>query len=137
MPFKVFASALSGLLAATSMPSGGPAPSVPRQLAQATRMAEHQAYFARQLTALRRRIDRQERIGLLRSGPATFMREDLTRIWVDLDQLAYRGAALSPQEYASYCAMLRRVERRLAPERTPPPRPLSRRTAAPAFRVAS
>ena len=136
MPFKVFVFALSGMLAATALPSGR-SPSAARAPAPVARMAQYRAYFARELTELRRRIDRQERIGLLRNGPATFMREDLTRIWIDLDRLAGRGAGLSPQEYASYRAMLRRVERRLGPEGLPPPRPLSRRTEAPAFRAAS
>lgn len=72
-----------------------------------------QALFARRLEDLSQRIDRQQRAGLLSTGQATFMQQDLTRVWDGIGAILRRSPSLSPQEQASYGAMVRRVEMRL------------------------
>ena len=117
MNHKILVLALSGAIAVTGMPIP-PATSIPAYAAQrrlmASRGVQQQAYFARRLTLVAERLDRQRRAGLIAAGPAAFMRDDLTRIWIGMDRYVQRGAALTPDERRSYCAMLRRVEQRLA-----------------------
>jgi hypothetical protein len=113
----MFVLALSGAIAVAGLPvppaTSSSAYAAERRL-MASRAVQQQAYFARRLTLLGERLDRQRRAGLVAPGPAAFMRDDLTRIWNGVDQYVQRGAALSPDERRSYCAMLRRIEQRLA-----------------------
>jgi hypothetical protein len=117
MPHKIFVLALSGAIAAAGMPIPS-ATSIPsyathRRLVT-TRALEQQAYFARRLTVASQRLDQRQRAGLIAPGPAAFMRQDLERVWNGVDRYVQRGAALTPEERESFCAMLRRVEKRLA-----------------------
>jgi hypothetical protein len=121
MNHKFLVLALSGAIAVTGKPIPR-ATSIPAYAAQrrlmASRVLQQQAYFARRLTLVGDRLDRGRRAGLIAAGPAAFMRDDLTRIWNGVDRYVQRGAALTPDERRSYCAMLRRVERRLAQAET-------------------
>ena len=140
MPQRIFALALSGLLTFADMPDARPSASVANHRREsAARALQQQAYFARRLTEVLAKINRRQRAGLLRQGPASFMRQDLTRISVGVDRFVQQGEALSAQEEASYVAMLRRVEQRLAPGRVRASRRpvVSPRTGVPAFPAAS
>lgn len=95
-----------------------PAPATgPTYAPQRPRLASgvaQQAYFARRLIQTGQRIDQRQRAGLIASGPATFMRQDLARVRDGVGRTFARGVALKPGERDSYDLMLRRVERRIA-----------------------
>lgn len=103
--------------------------------------AGQQAYFIARLERLSDAIDEGERSRAVARGPAAFMRQDLDRVWLELNRILRLDGRLRAQQYASCDAMLSKIDRRLIAaslQRKPAPIParLNRRTAGPASRAA-
>ena len=117
------------------------APASERDRMYAAKGAEQQAYFTARLARLAEAIDRHKRTGALPRGPATFMRQDLDRVWSEMDRIIEQDGRLRPQQQASCAAMLSRVERRLLAadlrrRMVPMPLRVSRRRVTPESRAA-
>ncbi len=105
------------MLAASLIGVGTGVDSRPRMsfaIAQSPTGQLQQSQFSRRLTRMAAAIDRAERSNRIANGPATFMRQDLDRIWSGVTTGIAQQGALTQPEYASYQAMLDRVAARLA-----------------------
>ena len=117
-------------------------PDLARDRMYAATGARQQAYFVERLKRLAAAIDRSRGRGAIARTPAMFMRQDLDRVWQELNRILALDGRLRAQQYASCAAMLSRIERRLIEAGSqrgtaPIATGVSRRTAGPASPAAS
>lgn len=132
------------IIAGLALTLAGPAragPDSERERMYASIGAAQEAYFTKRLNQLAKTIFARERSGALPHGPASLMRQDLERVWIEMNRILDLNGRLRPQQYASCAMMLSKVDRRLASvdlQRRPTQNllPVSRQTAIPASRAA-